>query len=139
MGKRRNGFTLVELLVVVGIIGILSGLVIVSISPSGYFGRGRDSRRLADLTTIQSALEQYFSQNGSYPTPPLPSAGSAWTSGGVTYLKSMPGDPLGANYEYCVSGSNYEVCATMETTPLPSDCKAAAYGCTRNCCLTNPF
>ena len=136
--RRKNGFSLIELLVVVAILGILMGIAVAVLNPAGLFGQGRDGRRMSDLSTIQAALEQYYAENGSYPAS-IPAAGSAWTSGGITYLKSMPGDPSGGNYEYCRSGSNYEVCAGMETTPRPSDCKTAAYGCTRNCCLTNPF
>ena len=137
--RKREGFSLIELLVVIAILGILTEIAVAVLNPVQFFRQGRDGRRLSDLTTIQSALEQFYAQNGSYPAPPLPAAGSAWASGGITYLKSVPGDPSGGNYEYCVSGANYEICATMETTPRPSDCRAAAYGCTRNCCLTNPF
>lgn len=137
----KSGFSLIELLVVIAILGILMGIAVAVLNPVGLFGQGRDSRRLSDLTTIQAALEQYFSQNGSYPAS-IPGAGSAWSSGGVTYLKSMPGDPSGGNYEYCVSGANYEMCATMETTPLLDDCIDTISICTSastKCCLTNPF
>ena len=136
---KRNGFTLVELLVAVAVIGVLSGIVIAALNPASFFARGRDGRRLSDLTTIQAALEQYYAQNGSYPAS-IPDAGEPWASGTITYLKSVPGDPSGGNYEYCVSGSDYGICATTEGTSPPSDCASAvAYGCTRNCCLTNPF
>ena len=140
----EKGFTLIELLVAITIIGILMGALIAVLNPSGLFGQGRDGRRLSDLTTIQAALEQYYAQNGSYPAD-VPDGGAVWEYGGVTYLKSVPSDPSGGNYKYCVSGLNYEVCATMEnTSPLPSDCAAGTFatgdGCQDvNCCLTNPF
>ena len=138
--KKEKGFTLVELLVVIAVIGALSAIVASLINPAGFFARGRDGRRMSDLSTIQSALEAYYAENNSYPSS-LPSPGSPWTSGGITYLKSMPGDPKTGNpYSYAVSGSNYEICADMEQTPPDScDYTTPKYGASGNCCLTNPF
>jgi general secretion pathway protein G len=143
--EKRNGFTLVELLVVVGIISILSGLVIVALNPAQYFRQGRDGRRLSDLGAISAAVEQYFAQNNAYPVPsggaiPTDAGGQLVDGGGVVYLKSVPTEPDdGADYSYAVSGLNFEICAGMESTPLPSDCRNPAYGGSGNCCLTNPF
>lgn len=147
--KRRvvkDGFTLVELLVVVAIIGILSGMVLVSMDAGGYFKRGRDSRRLADLATTQAALEQYYAQQGEYPVSSYLVFGSDFVDpddATLIYLKSVPNDPDSTKaYEYCVEAGqgNYVVCADMESTPLPSDCGGATYvPCSKNCCLTNPF
>lgn len=141
---KQDGFTLIELMIVVSVLGIIMAVVIVGINPSTYLLQGRDGRRMTDLAAVQSAIEQYFAQTSSYPPLPpavgsIPDAGNAWTVGGVTYLKSVPADPSGGSYEYCLSGTNYMICANMETTPLPSSCLSPAYGCTRNCCLTNPF
>jgi len=135
--KRKNGFSLIELLVVIAILGILMGILVVILNPAGLFGQGRDSRRLSDLATIQAALETYYAENNAYPAAGGVPFGAAW----VPYLKNVPNDPSGSpvTYYYCVSGLNYEVCATMESTPLPSDCLSSAYGCSGNCCLTNPF
>lgn len=63
---RRRGFTLIELLIVIGIIMILAALVIVNVNNAR--ARGRDSKRISDLSTIQLALEQYREKNGGYPT-----------------------------------------------------------------------
>ena len=138
---RHNGFTLIELLVAIAVVGILSGIVIAALNPASFFARGRDGRRLSDLAAIQAALETYFAENGTYPATGGVPFGSVWESGGITYLKSAPNDPSGspATYYYCASGLDYVVCATMESTPLPSDCTGAAYGCSGDCCLTNPF
>jgi prepilin-type N-terminal cleavage/methylation domain-containing protein len=144
--KSRGGFTLIELLVVIAVVGVLMGVVVAVLNPAAYFKRGRDSRRLSDLTVVQSALEQYFAQNGSYPT----TGGVPFGAGWLPYLKFVPNDPQNAEdttkvYEYCASGtppSNYEVCATMESTPLPDDCVDSVSICTpatAKCCLTNPF
>ncbi len=54
-----NSFTLVELLVVVGIIAILSAAVIVLLNPTELLKRGRDSQRISDLKSIQTVIERY--------------------------------------------------------------------------------
>jgi prepilin-type N-terminal cleavage/methylation domain-containing protein len=136
--KSKSGFTLIELLVAIGVVGVLMGAVVAVLNPVQFFKQGRDGRRLSDLTTIQSALEQYYAENASYPDA-VPGSG-VWSSAGITYLKSMPQDPQGGAYSYARSGADYEICATMEDTP-PSDCSHTTplYGATGNCCLTNPF
>src|SRR3990167_4751352 len=55
ISKVKRGFTLIELLVVIAIIGILATFVIASFSSAQ--GRGRDSRRKADLDAVKKALE----------------------------------------------------------------------------------
>ena len=61
-----RGFTLVELLVAVGIIGVLASVSIVSIN--SVRAKARDAKRVADVKTLQNALETYASDNsGQYP------------------------------------------------------------------------
>ncbi|MBM3271815.1 prepilin-type N-terminal cleavage/methylation domain-containing protein [Candidatus Kaiserbacteria bacterium] len=57
-----RGFTVIELLVVVAIIGLLSSVIAVSVS--GYRSRGRDTRRLEDVQQLRQALELYNSTSG---------------------------------------------------------------------------
>src|SRR3989344_2717562 len=88
----KKGFTLMELLIVIAIIGIL-----ISISAAAYSTaqkRSRDSRRQGDLKAMQNALEQYYSaNNGSYP----PNAAALDT----TYLPNgMPKDPKVKECDY---------------------------------------
>lgn len=61
----RKGFTLIEMLIVVAIIGILASIVVVGIGPAQK--KGRDSRRAADLREVQTALELYYNKEGEYP------------------------------------------------------------------------
>lgn len=62
---RRKGFTLIELLVVMFIIGLLASLVVVNVNSSRT--TARDAKRVANMKTIQGALEQYNEKNGEYP------------------------------------------------------------------------
>ena len=62
----NKGFTLIELLVVIAIIGILATLAIVSLTTAR--SSSRDAKRLADLKQLQTALEVYYNDYGSYPT-----------------------------------------------------------------------
>lgn len=66
MKKRfEKGFTLVELLVIVAIIGVLAAIVIVALNSARV--RARDARRQSDITSLQSALELYNDANNGYP------------------------------------------------------------------------
>lgn len=63
--KRTKGFTIVELLIVIVVIGILAAIVIVAYN--GVQQRSRDSRRQNDIQSITQALELYYIDNGRYP------------------------------------------------------------------------
>ncbi len=76
----RSGFTLIELLVVIAIIAILAVVVILTLNPAELLRQSRDSNRLSDMSTLQTALGAYVADTGG-------SLGSS----GVTYI-SIP-DP----------------------------------------------
>jgi prepilin-type N-terminal cleavage/methylation domain-containing protein len=61
--KNRNGFTLVELLIVIAIIAIMAAAVYVALDPLRRFQDSRDSRRSADVESIISALKLYQVDN----------------------------------------------------------------------------
>lgn len=65
MIKNTRGFTLVEVLLVVGVIAVLA--VITVISYNGTQARARDAKRKTDITAIAKALELYYDDNGQYP------------------------------------------------------------------------
>jgi prepilin-type N-terminal cleavage/methylation domain-containing protein len=64
--KKRGGFTLVELVVVIVAVGILTGLAIIGITR--YQADTRDAQRSANINTVSNALEKYFTENGNYPS-----------------------------------------------------------------------
>lgn len=104
---KSRGFTLIELLITISIIAILSAIGFIVYSAA--LKQGRDSRRQSDLRLVQSALEQYYNDQGFYPYSSSLTKGAAFTNatGNVTgtavtktYLNSVPGDPNGSSYAY---------------------------------------
>lgn len=98
-----NGFTIVELLIVVVVIGLLAAITIVAYN--GIQQRGRDAERSAEMNTIEKALALYFIDNGSYPTCTNTVYVPGSTAGGCNftvitsslvpkYINAMPTDPI---------------------------------------------
>lgn len=106
---KNKGFTLLELLIVIGIIGVLVALATVSYSATQK--AGRDSRRKQDMVAIQNALEQYYSAT-AYVYP------GTCSTAAVSYMKSpWPTDPDGSAYpKQTCSADSYCVCALLEKT-----------------------
>lgn len=63
--KNKNGFTLIELLVAISIIGLLASVILVALTEARK--KARDTKRIADITTLQKALEIYITDNGFAP------------------------------------------------------------------------
>lgn len=104
MQKNNKGFTLIELLVVIAIIGLLSTLAVVALNSARQ--KARDSKRVADIKQIQTALELYFADQNGYPVELIAiTLGSATadtlcetaafdgTCGGTTYMGLVPSAP----------------------------------------------
>ena len=107
MYKRNLGFTLIELLVVIAIIGILSSVVLSSLNTAR--GKARDGKRIAELKSLQIALELYYEANGTYPeTKDL-----LVTS---NYVSSLPVDPLN-------TGSHVYSYTAVDTDGTASTCE----------------
>jgi len=87
----KFGFTLVELLVVISIMGILT--VIVASSFTGAQQKSRDAARKANLKSVADALNVYYADNGSYPPEltfgNLLFAGGEFSGGNMIYMKNM--------------------------------------------------
>ena len=63
--KRQSGFTIVELLIVIVVIGILAAIVITTYS--GIQAKARNAKRETDIQSLQTQVEAFYSQNGYYP------------------------------------------------------------------------
>lgn len=111
--RRRHeaGFTLVELMVVIVIIGLLATVVVINVLPAQ--DRAMAEKAKADIALIEQALDMYRLDNLSYPRTEQglqalvqPPAGLAqpgrYRAGG--YLKRLPDDPWGAPYQYAFPG-----------------------------------
>lgn len=133
MEKRRllgSGFTLIELMIVVAIIGLLAAIVIGALTLSTK--RARDAHRLQDLRAIATLLEFHYADTGRYPVASglITSCGMQgpnWIPDGsdyewaAAYTASVPRDPAencgeaGAySYAYQSDGSQYDLTARLE-------------------------
>jgi len=108
-----QGFTLIEIIVVVVIIGLLAAVIAPNIF--GNVEKARTSKALSDLRAIESALNMYRLDNFNYPTTEqglqalvLKPSGSPeaknWRKGG--YLPRTPQDPWGYEYQYSNPGAS---------------------------------
>jgi prepilin-type N-terminal cleavage/methylation domain-containing protein len=86
---KNKGFTLVELLIVVAIIAILTGMLTVNLADARE--RARDAQRKADLKQIQNALELYKNDQNPQSYPQTDSWKNALTTNG--FMKKIPSDP----------------------------------------------
>lgn len=114
----EKGFTLVELMVVIVIIGLLATLVALTVLPQ--LGKANGQKAKADIATLDSALELYRLNNLTYPAtsdglgallspPPSLTDPSRYQAGG--YIKKLPKDPWGRDYRYEYPGkhSSYDI------------------------------
>jgi type IV pilus assembly protein PilA len=124
--KRNQGFTIVELLIVIVVIGILALLVITTYS--GIQAKARNSKRSSDVKSLQTHIEAFFSQNGYYPSRTDMNTGS-WLTTNMKSLdtnaladpsapgvKTLVASPQAKAYAYDVQNSAGSSCEADDTT-----------------------
>lgn len=145
---RKFGFTLVELLVVMAIIGILAALVVGNFRNTQI--KGRDAQRKSDLKQLASAMELYFNDYGRYPPAsagnllgcPAPTGSCSWGSGNFTdgqtiYMRTLPDDPSGSwDYYYQVSTDQqrFRIFTKLENTQDPDIVSLSSPFCGSTAC-----
>lgn len=121
--KKEKGFTLLELLVSISIIGVLISLAAVSYSSAQK--KARDAKRQGDLKAIQNAMEQYYSSCGYVYPATLPAVDASLTCASpvLTFLDKMPSDPKTGDAYVCspaCDATGYTIWANgSEIIPTP--------------------
>ncbi|HUO04307.1 MAG TPA: type II secretion system major pseudopilin GspG [Candidatus Binataceae bacterium] len=111
---KQDGFTLIEIMVVIAILGLLATIVVQSLR--GATDRARRVKAQSDISELKTALDRYYLDNGYYPTTDqglqalvaAPSSGRTpqnYEQGG--YVQGIPNDPWNNPYQYQSDGNNY--------------------------------
>ncbi len=141
--KNRRGFTLIELMVAIGILGILSIAAITALNPLAQLQKAADARKKSDLAQIQRALETYYHDHQAYPNSGACNGvyyqiqGSngdgnscvEWGSSWQPYMNNVPKDPAaGVNYAYVASSDlqSYYLYASFDNKNDTGLCNSGA-------------
>ncbi len=127
----RRGFTLIELLVVIAIVAVLAVVVVLVLNPAQLLQQARDSNRLSDLATINSALSYLKTDQ---PSASLGSASTSYISVLDQSATSTAGDQcqglgllsLGSSSWHCAASSTYR--ASDGTGWIPAALSSVSYG-----------
>jgi general secretion pathway protein G len=117
---RSRGFTLIEIMVVVIIIGLLASVVVLNILPN--VDKAKVTKAQEDLQSIELALKEFYLDNSKYPTneqglaalvtQPTDPTIKNWKAGG--YIERVSKDPWGNQYQYVFPGTHgkaYDLCS----------------------------
>lgn len=141
-----EGFTLVEILIAVALLGVIATTFIIILNPFLQFKKANDAKRKSDLRQITTLLNEYYNDNQKFPIPPScqcgtecyvdSRSGSSWLPGLVpTYTNSLPVDPKNSGpnpwtdttlvYSYgnvSCDGQTYDLTTQLENPQDPAAC-----------------
>jgi general secretion pathway protein G len=119
--KKQEGFTLIEIMVVILILGLLATLVVQSLR--GATDKAKRTKAMADIAELKTALDRYYIDIGSYPTSDqglaalvnpggqggtqVSSSGGSAGGSDDSYIQRIPNDPWGNPYVYASDGTSY--------------------------------
>jgi prepilin-type N-terminal cleavage/methylation domain-containing protein len=118
-----KGFTLVELLIVIGVLGVLATGLLIAINPAQQLAKARDADRIAAVKQMSTAINRYMVTQGR--PPPNKSPGSAYWSSSANFLdelvnlgelKNIPKDPKNGRFGYYDYGKGSVAGAIVVTT-----------------------
>ena len=124
--RKQQGFTLIEMLVVVAIIGLLSSVVVIGLK--GARERSRDARRIADVSEIQNSLEIAYTSASGYPTS-IPSVAPQTDPQGNTYKFAATNGNFGYMLGTCLETSEHSTGTATSTCPCTLTCSGTFYYC----------
>jgi len=119
----KKGFTMIEILVSITIIAITASLLM--IATGRVRANAHDSQRIADINEIQTALERYATDVGSYPSVLVPGQSLTNPTSGKVYLKKIPSNPTPWVEGACATGADYAYSSNGGTSYTITYCLAA--------------
>ena len=123
INKNKKGFTLVELLVVIAIIGLLSTIAVVSLGSAR--AKARDTKRIADMKQLSTALEQFYADQGGYPANPG-AVGTTWIVVGDSTHKMLCSTNTSATTTFAATCAGTTYMGNIPAYPTPGKSGASA-------------